>query len=192
MTGRRPINSKSGGSGPIAFARKQFITPILAALIILVAPVAARAEAVNIVALGASNTWGWGVGRHHSYPEQLVAMLKERGYDIQLKNAGVVGDTTSGMLRRIHKVVPDGTQIVILQPGSNDLRFFGTKEQRAKNIAVIVDELNARNIKVIVFDQELAAQYYQFDRIHFTAEGHSEVASRLLPEVISAIEPSAR
>src|SRR5450432_2328048 len=129
---------KSNGSGPIHLARRLFITPILAAMIILTAHVAARAEVINIVALGASNTWGWGVARHHGYPEQLQAMLRERGYDVHLKNAGVVGDTTSGMLRRIHKVVPDGTQIVIFQPGSNDLRFFGTKEQRDKNISAIV------------------------------------------------------
>jgi acyl-CoA thioesterase-1 len=153
---------------------------------------AARSDAVNIVALGASNTWGWGVARHHGYPEQLQAMLKARGYEVHLKNAGVIGDTTSGMLRRIRKVVPDDTQLVIFQPGSNDLRFFGTKEQRATNIAAIVSELNARNIKVIVFDWEMPAHYYQFDRIHFTSEGHSEIASRLLPQVISAIEPPER
>jgi len=95
-------------------------------------------------------------------------------------------------LRRIRKVVPDGTQIVIFQPGSNDLRFFGTKKARDDNIAAIVNALNARNIKVVVFDQDLPAHYYQYDKIHFTAEGHNEIASRLLPEVIAAIEPPAR
>jgi acyl-CoA thioesterase-1 len=187
-----PIIPKSNGSGPIKFAHRQFITPILAALIILIAHVAAQAEAVNIVALGASNTWGWGVSRHHGWPEQLQEMLRAKGYDVNLKNAGVVADTTSGMLRRIHKVVPEGTHIVIFQPGSNDLRFFGTKEQRAENIAAIVSQLSARNIKVIVFDWDMLAHYYQSDGIHFTTEGHSEIASRLLPEVISAIEPLER
>jgi acyl-CoA thioesterase-1 len=182
-------HSKIKREWPINLTRRQFITPIVAALIILMAHVAAQAQAVNIVALGASNTWGWGVSRHHGWPEQLQAMLRARGYEVHLKNAGVVGDTTSGMLRRIHKVVPDDTHIVIFQPGSNDLRFFGTKEQRDKNIVAIVSELGARNIKVIVFDQDMPAHYYQFDRIHFTAEGHSEIASRLLPDVISAIEP---
>ena len=192
MAGPRPIIPKSNGSRPIKFARRQFIAPLLAALIILMAHGAARAQAVNIVALGASNTWGWGVGRHRGYPEQLQTMLRAMGYDVHLKNAGVIGDTTSGMLRRIRRAVPDGTQIVIFQPGSNDLRFFGTIERRARNIAAVANELSDRNIKVIFFDSEMPARYYQFDRIHFTAAGHGEIAARLLPEVISAIEPPAR
>jgi acyl-CoA thioesterase-1 len=165
---------------------------MLAALVVPGTQVAVRADTVNIVALGASNTWGWGVGQHKAFPEQLQAMLSAKGYEVHLKNAGVVGDTTSGMLRRIHKVVPDGTQLVIFQPGSNDLRFFGTKKARAENIAAIVSVLGARNIKVLVFDQDLPSHYYQVDKIHFTAEGHSEIASRLLPEVIAAIEPPGR
>ena len=179
--------------GPrLKFSLRRVITPFLAALVILLSDFAAHAEAINIVAIGASNTWGWGVGRHKAFPEQLQAMLRARGYDVKVKNAGVIGETTSAMLRRIHKVVPDGTKIVVFQPGSNDLRFFGTKQKRSENIDAIVSQLSPRNIKVIVFDQELPAHYYQIDRIHFTAEGHSEIAARLLPEVISAIEPLDR
>jgi acyl-CoA thioesterase-1 len=96
------------------------------------------------------------------------------------------------MLRRIDSAVSDETTVVVLQPGSNDLRFFGTKIQRAKNIAAIENRLNARNIKVIVFDDTLPTHYYQFDGIHFTTEGHSEIASRLLPVVISAFDPQNR
>ena len=66
------------------------------------------------------------------------------------------------------------------------------KIQRAKNIAAIENRLNARNIKVIVFDDTLPTHYYQFDGIHFTTEGHSEIASRLLPVVISAFDPQNR
>ena len=66
------------------------------------------------------------------------------------------------------------------------------KIQRAKNIAAIKNRLNARNIKVIVFNDTLPTHYYQFDGIHFTTEGHSEIASRLLPVVISAFDPQNR
>jgi len=42
---------------------------------------------------------------------------------------------------------------VILQPDLNDLRFFGTRERRAANIAAMVKKLRARGIRVIVFKE---------------------------------------
>jgi acyl-CoA thioesterase-1 len=63
------------------------------------------------------------------------------------------------MLRRIDKDVPSGTDIAILQPGGNDLRFFGTKQQRAANIAEMERRLRARSINRF-------AMYYNFVRIH--------------------------
>ena len=49
---------------------------------------------------------------------------------------------------------PKGTDIVILQPGGNDLRFFGTKAARTANIAAMVQRLRARGIRVIVYDPD--------------------------------------
>lgn len=145
------------------------------------------AGAVNIVALGASNTSGWGIGSQNAYPAQLEAMLKARGYDAHVANAGVNFDTTSGMLRRLDSAVPPGTSIVILNPGGNDLRFFGSKEQRAANIAAIVDRLHARHIKVIVFENTIVpSTLYQWDGIHFTSEGHNLLASYLMRQLIAA------
>jgi len=148
------------------------------------------ARAMNIVALGASNTSGWGVGSRNAYPTQLEVMLKARGYDAHIANAGVNFDTTSGMLRRLDSAVPAGTSIVILNPGGNDLRFFGSKEQRAANIAAIVARLHARHIKVIVFENTIVPRaYYQWDGIHFTSEGHNLVASYLMQQLIAASKP---
>jgi len=148
------------------------------------------AAAMNIVALGASNTSGWGVGSQKAYPAQLEAMLRARGYDAHVTNAGVNFDTTSGMLRRLESAVPPGTSIVILNPGGNDLRFFGSEEERAANIAAIVDRLRARNIRVIVFENTIVPQgYYQWDGIHFTSEGHTLVASHLIQQLIDTAKP---
>jgi acyl-CoA thioesterase I len=92
---------------------------------------AVAAAPLRIVAIGASNTQGWYVGNQGAYPAKLQALLKAKGIDAQVINAGVPFDTTAGMLKRIDSDVPDGTDIVILQPGANDRRFLGTKEQRA-------------------------------------------------------------
>ena len=86
--------------------------------------------------------------------------------------------------------MPSGTSIVILNPGGNDLRFFGSKEQRAANIAAIADRLHARHIKVIVFENTIAPEtHYQWDEIHFNAEGHTLVASYLMRQLTAAAKP---
>lgn len=160
----------------------------------LVAIAAARRPAlatpVNIVAIGASNTAGWGVGTDQAYPALLQQMLRERGYDAHVANAGVSFSTTSGMLKRLDRAVPVGTSIVILQPGGNDTRFFGTKTQREKNIAAIVERLRARHIRVIVFENDVVPHnQLQWDRIHFTRKGHATAAVYLLRQVIGEPNP---
>jgi acyl-CoA thioesterase-1 len=92
------------------------------------------AAPLRIVAIGASNTQGWYVGNEGAYPAKLQALLKAKGIDAQVVNAGVPFDTTAGMLKRIDSDVPTGTDI---EPGANDRRFLGTKEQRAANIAPV-------------------------------------------------------
>ena len=74
----------------------------------------AKAAKINIVALGASNTAGLGVGIQGAYPALLQSTLRARGYDANVSNAGVSGDTTAGMLSRLDVAVPAGTQFVIL------------------------------------------------------------------------------
>jgi acyl-CoA thioesterase-1 len=150
----------------------------------------ATAAALNIVALGASNTSGWGVGSQMAYPARLETMLKAKGYDAHVTNAGVSFDTTGGMLRRVDSAVPAGTSIVVFNPGGNDLRFFGSKEQRDANIAAIVGRLGARHIKVVAFENTVVPpNLYQWDGIHFNAEGHNFLAAYLLPRVIAAAKP---
>jgi acyl-CoA thioesterase-1 len=177
----------------VVFRRLQFFATAIAAMFALSAiPAAATAATITIVAIGASNTWGWGVDSQKSYPAQLQAMLRARGYDVDVKNAGVNFDTTNGMLGRLDSAVPDGTRVVILQPGGNDLRFLGSRERRAANINAMVEKLRARHIKSIVYDPVFAPKYYQWDSIHINVEGHTMIANRLLPQVIAAIGARGR
>lgn len=147
---------------------------------------ASDAAEVSIVALGASNTAGKGVSPDQAFPAQLEAMLRAKGYDAHVANAGVNGDTTSGMLGRLNSSVPDGTQIAIVGVNNpdNDIRA-GQGAQHAANAAAIVSQLRARHIKVILQPRMNVPR--QADGVHFTPEGHRMVAARLLPMVIAAI-----
>jgi acyl-CoA thioesterase-1 len=155
---------------------------------LMYASLSANAAPLRIVAIGASNTHGWYVGNQGAYPAQLQALLRAKGIDAEVTNAGVPFETTAMMLRRIDKDVPNGTDIAILEPGGNDRRFFGTKEQRAANIAEMERRLRARSISVIVYDEEMPLRYRAFDFIHFTYEGHGIIAAALLPRVMEILD----
>lgn len=146
---------------------------------------AAAAAPLRIVAIGASNTQGWYVGRQGAYPAKLQALLKSRGIDAEVVNAGIPFETTVGMLERIDRDVPNGTDIVILQPGGNDRRFLVSKERRAANIAAMETRLRSRAIKVIVYDEQIPSRYYTFDFIHLTEEGHAMIAASLVPQILA-------
>jgi acyl-CoA thioesterase I len=156
--------------------------------LLMYAGICADAAPVRIVAIGASNTHGWYVGNEGAFPAQLEALLRAKGIDAQVTNAGVPFDTTWMMLRRLDRDVPKGTDIVIVQPGSNDLRFLGTSQQRAANVAEMARRLRLRSIKVIVYDEKVPLRYYTFDFIHWTREGHAWIAAALLPRVLAILD----
>ena len=114
---------------------------------------AVGAEPTYIVALGASGTHGKGVALGEAFPAQLENMLRADGFNVQVINAGVDGDTTNGMLLRMDSVIPPGTKITIVQPGGNDFqsRKHGlTVEQHLANIEAIVGQLRAQQIQVVL------------------------------------------
>lgn len=145
-----------------------------------------KAAAINIVSLGASNTAGKGVGAQESFTGQLEAMLRAKGYDVSIANAGVNGDTSAGMLARLGSAVPDGTRLVILgaNNASNDIKN-GEGAQHAANVSAILSQLRARHIKVIMVPKLSVPR--QADGQHFSVEGHTKMAASLLPLVIAAI-----
>lgn len=145
---------------------------------------------VTIVALGASNTEGYGVATGESYPAQLQGLLASGGISARVMNAGISGDTTRGMLARLERAVPEGTALVILQAGSNDYRYFGAAEREA-NIAEIRRRLAVRAITLIEIENALLREIpdteMQSDGIHYTARGYRILAERLLPAVVQVL-----
>ena len=161
------------------------LAAILLATALLLSAAPAFPKSLRIVAIGASNTRGFYIGKEAAYPAQLQKLLKQKGVEAEITNAGVAFDTTAAMLRRIDSDVPKGTDIVILQPGANDRRFFTSREQRAANIAEMERRLRPRGIKVVIYDEEIPLRYYSLDFIHLTQEGHAMIAAALLPRIMA-------
>ncbi|MEW6645478.1 MAG: GDSL-type esterase/lipase family protein [Pseudomonadota bacterium] len=152
----------------------------LAALVVWAAPSHAQ-----IVALGASVVQGYGVNSGEAFPQQLEAMLRAKGKQYSVSNQGVYGDTTTGVLGRLDSAVPQGTRIVILLIGGNDVRRGGTVDGAKAGVRDIIARLQARKIRVInAMPYYIAARNKGLvisDKLHLNAEGQKYMATQLLP-----------
>ncbi|PSJ53159.1 arylesterase [Kumtagia ephedrae] len=131
----------------------------------------AAAEPRQIVAFGDSLTAGFGLDAGKSFPEKLQAALDTKGHDVVIANAGVSGDTTSGGLARLDWSVPDGTDIVILELGANDMLRGVTPDITRRNLDDMITRLKARGITVLLAGMRaapnLGPDYQQaFDAIY--------------------------
>ncbi|MCP9465562.1 MAG: arylesterase [Nitrospira sp.] len=113
----------------------------------------------RIIAFGNSLTAGLGVTREEAYPAQLQRRLEEHGFQYQVINAGVSGETTAGGLRRVSWVLSAKPEIVILELGAND-GLRGLKlEQTRENLAHIIQQLLQANVTVILAGMKLPPNY---------------------------------
>jgi acyl-CoA thioesterase-1 len=174
---------------------------------------AAQAEPIRIVAFGDSNTAGFGVSEQNSYPSQLERALKGLGYDVEVLNEGVSGNTSGMALDRFDSAFEGRVDIAIIFLGRNDMRFGVSMERTRRNLDTMVRKLRARNVEVILagfhtrdFSDIAAAHnivYYPdfyegvaiegvkqqryvlfWDIIrHLNADGYKEVVTRLSPVV---------
>lgn len=113
-----------------------------------------QAKTYTVLAFGDSLTAGYGLPRGQSLPDQLEQTLAARGFKVQMINAGVSGDTTSGGLARLDWAL-EGVQgaridLVILALGANDALRGIAPDLTRSNIAAMIERLNARGIPVLL------------------------------------------
>jgi acyl-CoA thioesterase-1 len=168
---------------------------------------AAQARTIQIVAFGDSATAGYLVARKDAYPAQLQAALRAKGYDVRVHNEGISGDTTVGALRRFDMAIGPGTDIAIVEFGTNDRRRGVPMKTVQARLAEIVRSLHARYIQVLVvglgrLDFSALAkaqgaayaqwrlppgQYRARDHAHFNGQGYAILVRRMLPAVEALI-----
>jgi acyl-CoA thioesterase-1 len=108
------------------------------------------AKPLKMVVLGDSLSAGLGLSASAAFPARLQKALKAKGIEVDMINAGVSGDTTSGGRDRLDWSVPEGTEAVILELGANDaLRGIDPKVARAA-LTEILTRLQARKIAVLL------------------------------------------
>jgi acyl-CoA thioesterase I len=105
---------------------------------------------IKMVVLGDSLSAGLGLSASSAFPDRLQKSLATKGIVVDMINAGVSGDTTSGGRDRLDWSVPEGTEAVILELGANDaLRGIDPAVTRAA-LTDILTRLMARKIAVLL------------------------------------------
>lgn len=113
-------------------------------------PAAAPERPVKMVVLGDSLSAGLGLPATAAFPARLQKALSEKGIKVDITNAGVSGDTTSGGRDRLDWSVPEGTEAVIVELGANDaLRGIDPGVTRVA-LSEILTRLKARKIAVLL------------------------------------------
>ena len=110
-------------------------------------------EEVTILGFGDSLMAGYQLEEKEGYPERLEAVLRTRGVNARLIDAGVSGDTTAAGSQRIAFVLDnldEAPDLAIVELGGNDLLRGIPPEQTRANLTKILTELRSRDIPIVL------------------------------------------
>jgi acyl-CoA thioesterase-1 len=144
----------------------------------------------RIVALGDSLTAGLGLDAASAYPALLQARLTSEGFDYDVVNAGVSGDTSAGGLSRLDWALDGDVRVLIVALGGNDgLRALPPDELK-HNLTTIIEKAQARRITVVLAGMEAPPNFgrdyvVRFHRVYpeLAAEYHLAFVPFLLEGV---------
>ena len=130
-------------------------------LVLGIAAFSAKAETPAILVFGDSISAGYGLSQtEQGWVELLRVMLKHEGYETQVVNASVSGETTAGGLARLPRALAlHHPQIVILELGGNDGLRALPIEQMRDNVAKMVDMSLAAGARVLLLGMRIPPNY---------------------------------
>ena len=150
-----------------------------------------------MVVLGDSLSAGYGLAGTAAFPTRLQNALDDKGIKVDMINAGVSGDTSSGGRDRLDWSVPEGTDAVILELGANDaLRGTDPAVTRAA-LSDILTRLKAREYRGPALRHGGAAELWQrllgtFQRdLSGTRRNRSACRSTRSSSTVSRLTPSS-
>jgi acyl-CoA thioesterase I len=97
-----------------------------------------------ILFLGDSITAGFGLDPSQAFPALIQQKIDARRWNFQVVNAGQSGDTSAGGLGRLHWLLRNRVDVVVLELGANDgLRGLPVETTR-KNLQAIIEQIKRK------------------------------------------------
>jgi acyl-CoA thioesterase-1 len=154
-------------------------------------PVPAATETpIRVVAMGDSLTEGLGVDPEQAYPAQLARKLEAEGHNVEVINAGISGETSSGALSRVDWLLSLNPDVVILATGGNDgLRGIDPAVTQ-ENIDALVQRFEESGAVVVLAGMEIVQNMGEVYTSAFRAI-YPDVAARhdviLIPFILEGV-----
>lgn len=126
----------------------------------------------KIVLFGDSLMSGYGLDKQFHLSSVLEKNLREKGFDVEILNASVSGDTTSGGLNRLNWLLEKREiDIVVLCLGANDMLRGIKPSIIKKNLNKIIEILQNKNVNILLAgmlsQESLGGEYKsKFDSIY--------------------------
>lgn len=151
----------------------------------------AVSKAPKIIAFGDSLTAGFGLAEKESYPYLLQQRLKTEGYNYEVVNAGVSGETSLGGLERVDWVLEmENVEILILELGANDLLRGLPVAKMKENLTAIIKKAKAKNVQILLCGMlappNMGAKY-QREYVSVFPDLASEHKTAFLPFILEGI-----
>ena len=110
----------------------------------------------TILFIGTSLTAGYGLDPDSAYPLQIQRMIDSAGFAYSVINAGVSGETSSALVRRLDWLLRQPFDVVVIETGANDgLRGIPIETMRGNVEQVIQRIRQARpNARVALVQME--------------------------------------
>ena len=151
----------------------------------------------TILFLGTSLTAGLGLDPDSAYPQQIQRKIDANRLPYQVVNAGVSGETSAGLLRRLDWVLRQPAAVIVVETGANDgLRGQSVSSTRA-TIANVLSRIRREqpNASVLLVQMEappnLGQEYTSEFRAMF-AELAREHGATLMPFLLAGVAGETR
>ncbi len=145
----------------------------------------------KIVAFGDSLTAGFGLTEKESYPYLLQQRLNADGFDYEVVNAGVSGETSLGGVERVDWVLEqENVSILILELGANDLLRRVPVAKMKENLSKIIERAQAKNITVLLCGMLAppnAGAQYQRDYVSVFPDLASRYKVAFMPFILEGV-----
>ena len=151
----------------------------------------ARSDKPKIIAFGDSLTAGFGLTEDESYPYLLQKQLEKDGFNYEVINAGISGDTSLGGLERVDWILEsENIEIVVLELGANDLLRGVPVEKMKTNLEQIIRKTKAKNIELLLCGMlapETMGKEYQAAYINSFPDLASKYKLKFVPFLLEGV-----
>jgi len=145
-----------------SFTKRSWFSVAILLIVISTATTASQSSstAKKILVLGDSLSAGLGVDYDQSWPLLVQKEINNADYNYTVINAGISGDTTSGGLSRLPKLISQhNPEILILELGGNDGLRGTPLSAVEKNLRKMIELSNQSGIIVLMMGVQLPPNY---------------------------------